>query len=117
MIKCIVLVGIGNPGTSVVGDKPWTIFETLKQIATQTENTERMFAMKHHDLLDGKRRYFRFNVEQGLQDVGLEEHERHGDIIDAAMAYLNNHQIIKNDFRYCALNLSRKECMLVEDFS
>ena len=117
MVKCIVSIGTGNPGTSAVGDKLWTVFETIKQIATQTENTERIFAMKHRDLLDKKQRYFRFNVEQGLQNVGLEEYERHGDIINATAKYLNDHQLIKNQFRDCALNLSCKECMSVEEFS
>lgn len=118
MLKCIVSIGTGNPGTATIGDKPWTILETLKDIATSTENTERVFAMKHKDLLiNNERRYFRFNVEQGLQNMGLEEHERQGEILDATMAYLNDHQVVRNQFRDCALNLCRKECMLIEDFS
>jgi predicted acylesterase/phospholipase RssA len=117
MLKCVVSVGTGNPGTSAVGDKPWTILETLKTIATQTENTERVFAQGHRDLLDKDQRYYRFNVEQGLQKVGLEEYERQGEIIDATAKYLNDHQLVRKQFWDCAVNLSHKECMLVEDFS
>ncbi len=118
MIKCVVSIGTGNPGTSAIGNKPWTIIKTLQDIATQTENSERMFAFNHRGLLDKHNvRYFRFNVEQGLQDVGLEEFDRHGDITNATAKYLNDHQTVKNQLRDCALNLSSKECMLVEDFS
>ena len=118
MIKCVVSIGTGNPGTSAVGTKPLTIANTLKDIATQTKDTERMFAMKHRGLLDKTNvRYFRFNVEQGLQDVGLEEFERHGDITNATAKYLNDDQRVKYQLRDCAINLSSKECMLVEDFS
>lgn len=117
MVKCVVSIGTGNPGTSPIGDKPWTIAETLKDIATQTEHTERVFAMKHQDLLNQERRYYRFNVDYGLQNVGLEEYKRQGDIIDATAKYLDDHQVIRNDLRDCAAILSRKECMLMEDFS
>lgn len=117
MLKCVVSIGTGNLGTSPVGDKPWSIAKALKDIATQTENTERVFAMRHQDLLGQERRYFRFNVDQGLQSVGLEEYKRQGEIIDATAKYLNDHQLVRMQFQDCATNLSRKECMLVEDFS
>jgi hypothetical protein len=106
MLKCVVSVGTGNPGTSAIGDEPRTIFETLKTIATQTENTERVFAQRHRDLLDRDQRYYRFNVEQGLQKVGLEEYERQGEIIDATAKYLNDHQLVRKQFRDCAINLN-----------
>jgi hypothetical protein len=117
MIKCIVSIGTGNPGLSAVGYQPWSIVETLKQIVTQTENTEEVFAMHHRDLIDGGQRYFRFNVPYGLEKVGLEEYERQGEITDATIAYLNNHQTVKYQVRDCAQNLGHKKCMLVEDFS
>ena len=118
MIKCIVSIGTGNPGTSAVGTRPLTIVNTLKEITTQTENTEQMFAMNHRDLLDKTNvRYFRFNVEQGLQNVGLEEFERHGDITNATARYLNDDQRVKYQLRDCAINLNSKECMLIEDSS
>jgi hypothetical protein len=117
MIKCVVSIGTGNPGLSAIEDKPWSIFETLKQIATQTEDTEQRFAMHHRDLIDGGQRYYRFNVPHGLEKVELEEYERQGEIMDATMAYLNNHQPVIFQFRDCAQNLSHKKCTLVEDFS
>jgi hypothetical protein len=117
MLKCIVSIGTGNPGTSEIGDKLWTIVGALKDIATQTENTERVFAQKHQDLLGQERRYFRFDVDQGLQNVGLEGYKRQGEIIDATAKYLNNHQLVRIKFQDCASNLSRKECILIDDFS
>ena len=116
-LKCFVSIGTGNPGTSAVGDKPWSILNTLKNIATQTEDTEERFGKTHDDLCGADQRYYRFNVEQGLQNIGLEEYQRQGDIADATFKYLAGRQQTKNEFEWCAANLSRKECMTVEDFS
>ena len=104
-LHCIVSIGTGNPGTVSVGDNPVTIFNTLKAIATETEKTEQRFARDHNQLI-GEHRYFRFNVDHGLENVGLEEHKRQGDIINATLAYLNDQQLVKNRFRDCALSLN-----------
>jgi len=48
-------------------------------IATETENTKKKFVArwaKHFD----ERRYFRFNVEQGLPTTALAEYEKKGAI-------------------------------------
>lgn len=115
-LKCIVSIGTGNLGTSAVGNKPWTILNALKDIATETEDTEHLFASKHRTLLEDEQRYFRFNVDQGLQAIGLEEYKRQGDIAAATARYLE-YQLVRNQVRTCAINLSHKECMSIEGLS
>jgi hypothetical protein len=53
--------------------------KTLVGIVTETENTETKFIARWAQHFD-KKCYFRFNVEQGLQDVSLAEHKERSDI-------------------------------------
>jgi hypothetical protein len=88
---------------------------TLVGIATETEDTERMFVArwaKHFD----ERRYFRFNVDQGLQEVGLAEYKEQG-MIEAATAEFLRHQAQKFRMRDCAQNLQQKQSVFIEDFT
>jgi hypothetical protein len=64
----------------------------MVQIATETEETEeteRNFVARWAKHVDEKR-YFRFNVEQGLQDIGLEEHKKNGASEAASETYLSH---------------------------
>ena len=75
-VKCVVSIGTGNPGIKPIAEGALKFFsETLVNIATQTEATAKIFAERHRLLYESKR-LFRFNVEQGLQEVGLEQWER-----------------------------------------
>lgn len=60
--------------------------ETLQGVATETKETAALFAKTHRGLLD-QNRYFRFNVKQGLQDVGLEEYRKIKEIVTATGEY------------------------------
>ena len=74
LVKCFISIGTGNPGTKAVEDKMLKFLsKTLVAIVTETENTERRFIAKWRQHYDEKR-YFRFNVEQGLQRVRLAEY-------------------------------------------
>lgn len=116
MIKCFVSVGTGNPGSAPVeeGAKDF-LSKTLKDIATETERTATTSAARHRGLLD-KKRYFRYNVEQGLQTVGLEEYRKRSEIEAATKAYLAD-QAQKFSLRDCAKNLGIKQCVSIKDFS
>jgi hypothetical protein len=73
-IGCIVSIGTGVPRFQAVGQKLIPLIKSLEAIATDTENTHRDF--RHEKLLTfgiDQNVYFRFNVERGLDDVGLEE--------------------------------------------
>ena len=71
LVRCLVSIGTGKPGI-----KPFEnsvikfLAQTLKEIATETQKTERRFSARWAKHLEGKR-YFRFNVDQGLQNIGL----------------------------------------------
>lgn len=116
MVQCFVSIGTGNPGTRPIHDSLYgLLFKDLKEIATDTEQTAKNFASHHRQMLD-QRRYFRFNVDQGLQDVGLEEYDKQSIIETATWEYLE-HQNQKFIMRDCARNLRTKECMIAESFS
>jgi hypothetical protein len=67
LLKCFVPIGTGNPGRKAITEGSLKFFsETLVGIATQTEDTARVFVERLRRLYEGKR-YFRFNVQQGLQ--------------------------------------------------
>ena len=74
LVKCFISIGTGNPGLKAFEDSMIKFLgQTVVEIATETENTERKFIARWAGHFGGKR-YFRFNVDQGLQNVGLEEY-------------------------------------------
>jgi hypothetical protein len=88
----------------------------LVNIATQTEYTAKLFVERHRRLYEG-RRYFRFNVQQGLQELGLEEYKKTA-LIDAATTEYMDLQETKSAAQECSMNLKQKQCMFAEvDFS
>lgn len=80
---------------------------TLVDFATDTESTEGKFIAKWRQHYDEKR-YFRFNVEQGLQGLGLAEYKEQGTIESATESYLS-HQTQRFQVRDCVLNLRQKQ--------
>ena len=116
LVKCFISIGTGNPGTKAVEDKMLKFLsKTLVDIVTETENTERRFIAKWRQHYDEKR-YFRFNVEQGLQRVRLAEYQEEGSIEAAIENYLN-HQAQKFRVRDCVLNLREKQSVYDENFA
>lgn len=119
LVKCFISIGTGDPGTNPIEDKLFRFLsQTLVGIATQTESTERKFIARWAKHFDEKR-YFRFNVQQGLQSVGLAEYLRQGEIEAATQNYLS-HTDQKHRVRDCVGNLAQKKCVCldeVEDFA
>ena len=87
----------------------------MVQIATETENTERKFIARWAKQFDEKR-YFRFNVEQGLQEIGLKEYKKKGAMEAATEGYLT-HTAQKFRVRDCILNMRLKQSVYLEDFA
>jgi hypothetical protein len=79
-ISSIVSIGTGMPKLRDFGDK-------AKEISTETEKTQERF-YKECDQVRLVDRYFRFNVQHGLEDVGLEEHLKISAIEVATERYL-----------------------------
>jgi hypothetical protein len=84
-------------------------------IATETENTARKFIERWARHFDEKR-YFRFNVEQGLQDIGLDEYKKKGNIEAATEEYITHRERYFR-VRDCIENLRLKQSVYIEDFS
>ncbi|KAI9752003.1 MAG: hypothetical protein M4579_005799 [Chaenotheca gracillima] len=108
-LKCVVSTGAGKPAIKPVGDTIWALINTVKTLAEQTENTERVFAMYHRDLLYGYQRYFRFNVERGLQGVDVDDYKCQAKTRVATTSYMEDQQMSRNQFQDCASNLSCKQ--------
>ena len=116
LVKCFISIGTGNPGKKAIEDNILGFLSrTLVGIATQTEETEKRFIAKWRQHFDEKR-YFRFNVDQGLQDIGLAEYQQQGAIEAATDGYIN-HQAQKFRVRDCVLNLKQKQSVYIDNFA
>jgi hypothetical protein len=116
LVKCFVSIGTGHPGKKALEDNIVKFLsKSLVGIATETEETERKFIArwaKHYD----EKRFFRFNVDQGLQDVGLAEYKEQGKMEAVTDEYLR-HQAQKFRVRDCVENLQLKQSVYIEDFA
>lgn len=116
LVKCFVSIGTGHLGKKAIEDNMLKFLsKTLVGIAAETENTERKFIARWAQHFD-KKRYFRFNVEQGLQNVGLAEYKKQGVIQSATDEYLRHTQQ-KSRVRDCVLNLRDKKSVYFETFA
>jgi hypothetical protein len=116
LVKCFVSIGTGNPGRKAIEDSMLKFLSgTLVSLATQTENTEKRFIAKWRQHFDNKR-YFRFNVDQGLQNVGLAEYKERGAIEAVTDGYLD-HQAQESRVRDCVQNLKLKQSVYIDHFA
>jgi predicted acylesterase/phospholipase RssA len=116
LIKCFVSIGTGHLGKKAIEDNMLKFLsETLVGIATETEKTERKFIARWAQHF-AKKRYFRFNVEKGLQDVGLAECKERR-VIEAATDEYLQHIQQKSRVRDCVHNLRQKQSEYYESFA
>lgn len=98
-IACIVSIGAGHPKTISFRRPegmqrlfPTELIRTLLRISTDceavSEDFEAHFGSVQEESSGGARRYFRFNVQQGLQDVSLAEWTRLGEVKTHTLQYL-----------------------------
>ncbi|EFQ94911.1 hypothetical protein PTT_07264 [Pyrenophora teres f. teres 0-1] len=100
LVKCFVSIGTGHPGKKALEDN----IETERKFIARWA--------KHYD----EKRYFRFNADQGLQEVGLAEYEEQGRMEAATGEYLQ-HQAQKLRVRDCIKNLQQKQSVYLDDFA
>jgi len=107
-LRCLVSIGTGVPSLKPVRGDALGILSTLKELATETEKTAERF---HRDKssLDDEGRYYRFNVDHGLEDVGLEESKKKAEIAAATRRYVESQGVFKQ-MKACANNLALREC-------
>lgn len=116
LVKCFISIGTGNPGKKAFEDNIIKFLgQTVVEIATETENTERRFIVRWAKHFDEKR-YYRFNVEQGLQSIGLDEYKKQGAMEAATESYLT-HMAQKFRVRDCIQNLRLKQSVYIENFA
>lgn len=103
MVQCFVSIGSGKPGLQSINDED--LSRTTMRIVQDTESEARIFLDRERSLFSQKR-YFRFNVEQGLQNVSFKEFEKQGPIEAATEYYLDN---VERTFmiRDCVKKLAR----------
>lgn len=106
LVTCFISIGTGSSGKEPIEDNMLKFLSrTLVHIATETENAERKFASRWTKQSDN--RYFRFNVEQGLQNVGLAEYKEQGRIEAVTSEYLK-HRHQKLRVQDCVQKLGQK---------
>jgi predicted acylesterase/phospholipase RssA len=108
-LQCVVSVGTGMPSLEPFGKKLWDVPQTLLSIATDTERTAEKW-QRTHDTLFREKRAFRFNVMAGLENIGLEDSKRQGDILAATKRYIALQNVL-DQMNDCAANLQTRECM------
>ena len=115
LLKCFVSVGTGNPGDKAFEDTMIKFLgETAVHISTETEAAAKKFNARWSKHFDEKR-FFRFNVEQGLQNIGLDEFKNKWAIEAATDAYLA-HPAQKFRLQDCVQNLVLKRGVYIEYF-
>jgi predicted acylesterase/phospholipase RssA len=89
-IVCFVSIGTGISKTEFFRDDLKSVAEACAKIATETEETEATFRRVYAAL--GKplhEHYFRFEVDQGLQEMGMEEWKKISQVFGVTTSYLN----------------------------
>ncbi|CAG8919613.1 unnamed protein product [Penicillium salamii] len=115
LVKCFLSVGTGSPDRVPINDNIVKFLsKTLVKMATKSESTNRRFMARWSYEVEAKR-CFRFNVEQGLQDVHMDEFDKQSVIESATCDYLHQ-SVQKSQIRYCSLNLSDKQDKAHENF-
>jgi hypothetical protein len=72
------------------------IGDTLVRISTETEKTAELFQQTHSDLEDSNR-YFRFNIRNGLEKIGLEDSSQRDTIVAVTQRYIEADALIDTD--------------------
>lgn len=113
LAKCfitLISVKIGKPEKKAFDDAPAKIVQALRDLATEAEKTAGEFIDPWRQQFD-ENRYFRFNVDGGLQKVGLAEYLGRAMIEVATEEYFNRREI-QSKARDCVQKLEGKTCTL-----
>jgi hypothetical protein len=103
-LSYLVSIGTGVPTLQPLHDDVRGIWETLQGLAIETENTAERFR-GDKSILDDKGRYFRFNVDQGLRVIELEESKNMEEIAAATRQYLQSQDVFQQ-MKACANSLA-----------
>jgi Patatin-like phospholipase len=109
-IQSLVSVGTGKLHLTAFSTSLLDIGKVLVDIATNSDQIADTFHKLHSNLYL-ERRAFRFNVGQGLENIGLEEESKMPDIQAVTRRYIQTEEVFTL-MRECVENLRRRDCML-----
>ncbi len=102
-VNCLLSLGTGVPSLKPFGPDPLQIGKTILAIAMDSSKKWEEFAKQHPKML-AEGRTFRFNVEHGLETVGLEEIKKVKEIKAATRNYMQSAEV-RSRLTACAENL------------
>ena len=88
-LKCLVSIGTGKPSLKAFSGNLQSVAHTLIRMASDTQNIANSFQYAHGELVPNHQ-YFRFDVDQGLEGIGLEHAARAAEIMAATRNYLQS---------------------------
>jgi predicted acylesterase/phospholipase RssA len=106
-LKCIVSIGTGVPSVEPFRTGLLEVGGALVRMSTWTEGAAEMFQRTHSDL-DDSNRYFRFNVRNGLEKIGLEDSSQKDAIVAVTQRYVESQDTFKL-MKRCASTLAERE--------
>lgn len=110
LVKCFVSVGTGHAGNQALDDNILKFLsKTLVRMATKPAGVERRFMARWRRECE-ENRCFRFNVEQGMEDVHMTDYQKRNLIETVTQDYLHlpTHKAL---IHHCMHNLASKRGM------
>lgn len=109
-VRCLVSVGTGKLALEPFHETLWGLkmFNSLKGILKETEDTVNHFHKIHTNLFQ-KNQAFRFNVDQGLEKVRLEETNEVDNVKALTRKYLSK-ETVYIALGYCVQKLKDRGC-------
>lgn len=118
-ITCIISIGTGKPSTNhiekqgVVGRLiPIEVAKAMVRIATDTENTHQELQRRY---TPRPNLYFRFNVEQGMQEVTMDEWNKLSAVMAHASQYVRSADVRPKLEEAAKILVERKSELSVSD--
>ncbi|KAF4337763.1 calcium-independent phospholipase A2 [Fusarium beomiforme] len=89
LVKCFISIGTGSLPAYNIHDRVDKFVNALAKMATDAERTAEGSIKRWRQHFE-QGRYFRFNVDRGLQTVGMKEYRKKGEIKAATDLYLDS---------------------------
>lgn len=106
----LVSIGTGSAPGQSINEGLRSVIEQLAHIATETEETARVFHRTHAYMISTNR-LFRFNVYHGLGTIGLDESKELHQIASRTRTYLRDPDVVLRA-KLCVL-----ECKSIPDYT
>ncbi|EXM14370.1 hypothetical protein FOTG_17220 [Fusarium oxysporum f. sp. vasinfectum 25433] len=114
LVKCFLSIGTGRLPAYSIGDRVDKFIGALAKMATDAEKMAEASTKRWRQHFE-QGRYFRFNVDHGLQAVGMKEYRKKREIQAATDKYLDS-QVQSFWVQRCVENLMLKKSTTRLDF-